>query len=767
LEYDKGNNFLLSDMNKKIQTFLPLLLLVVLFTNCRKKAFDDYYARPDNLAAPIYQQLAAKGNFANFLSLIDKAGYKQTLSTAGYWTIFAPSDSAFANDAEFQNYLKSRNINSLDAIDSATALSIVQYLLVYNGSNKDRLDDYQSTNPLGYISNAAYKRRTAYYTGFYTDTTITGQQVKAIASNRNNTNNANYYVTGDNNNKYIPYFTSDYFSNNGLSSTDYSSFYPNTPFSGFNVVNAKVTQQDIAAENGVIHIIDHVVTPLLSIDQYLRVKPEYSEFRKLFETYMVQFIQNADATHRYQVLTGKTDNVLVKQYYSSLAFSPNNENFTKLQENDAEKDGWTMMAPKNDSLLAYLNRILQEGYGSVSNLPLNVIADLLNSHMWQTTLWPSKYNSTINFLGEAPHISFQSNVIERKMLSNGIFYGTNKVNEPNKFSTVYGKAYLNPKFSLMTKLLDNELNSIITNPAAKYTVFMMPDAVLRAQGFDYSSSLNQFTYNGIGNDSVRLNLIRILNSSVVQTQNGELDNLGTTGFTGSGIITTYGGEPIKYNGNTVSTAGTNDRGLTVKIDSAKTASNGRVIYLNNLLYFTYQPVGVHLATLGGTSSTTSEYNLFWNYLKNSTAFDAVANTIVGMAAGSSYSIFVPNNNAIRAAITAGLLPGTATTPNFTPTSVSDKALVEKFIYYHVVDKRIVIPVAKDANGIYSNVGSYPTLLRSSLGDPIFVNVAYPSGNFELSDVSNRKAHIVSPYPTTSTLSNRTVIHLIDNYLKYN
>src|SRR2546423_1876508 len=120
-----------------------------------------------------------------------------------------------------------------------------------------------------------------YDTGFDTDTTSSGQQVKALASNRNNNGITNggatsYYVSTDNNNKYIPYFTSAFLSNNGLSSTDYSSFYPNTPFSGFNVVNARVTKQDIAAGNGVIHIIDHVVTPLPSIDQYLRMKPEYS-----------------------------------------------------------------------------------------------------------------------------------------------------------------------------------------------------------------------------------------------------------------------------------------------------------------------------------------------------------------------------------------------------------------------------------------------------------------------------------------------------------
>src|SRR5947207_15864759 len=108
---------------------------------------------------------------------------------------------------------------------------------------------------------------------------------------------------------------------------------------------------------------------------------------------------------------------------------------------------------------------------------------------------------------------------------------------------------------------------------------MMPDVVLRAQGFDYNSAINQFTYLGVGNDTVRLNLLRILNTSVVQTQSGELDQLGNPSFTGSGIISTYGGEVIKYSGNTVSSAGSTDRGLTVRVDSVKTASNGRVIYL--------------------------------------------------------------------------------------------------------------------------------------------------------------------------------------------
>lgn len=742
-------------MNHSIIRLSAFVLILATLFACSKK-FDTFYERPASLEPPIYQQLQAKGNFTKFVSLIDKAGYKQTLSTAGFWTIFAPTDSAFNSDNAFKSYLSSRNISSVETIDSASAQAIVQYLLVYNAFEKDRIDDYQANT--GWLPNNAFKRRTAYYTGFYKDTTPTGDAVVAVASNRNNTGSGtSYYSTSDNNNKYIPFFTSDYFASRGLTSSDYNYFYPNTSFSGFNVVNAKVTQQDIAAENGVIHVIDHVITPLMSLDQYIRTKPEYSEFRKLMEQFMVSFFTNPDATHRYQVLTGKTDNVFVKVFSNLLAYSPNNENFFKLQDNDGQRDGWTMMIPKNDSLLAYENRILSEGYGSLTNLPTQAIADLINSHMWQTSMWPSKFNVTYNFLGEPSHINSTSDIYESKILSNGILYGTNKVNEPNVFSTVYGKSYLNPKMSMTTRLLNLGLRDVITNPNYKFTVFMMPDDVMTREGYSYYSPTNNWMYKTGVNDSNRINLLRILNTAVVETPKGELDNIGQPGF--SGIIGTYGGEYIRYNGNQIMTAGTNDKGITVTIDSIKNTKNGKVVYLNNLLYFTYQPVGVHLQTLG--TPTTSEFNYFWNYLLNSTAWDNTGKTINGIMAGSFYTIFVPKNAAIKQAVIDGFLPGTVSgttvTPNFRPTLDADKFKIEQFIQYHILDKRSVIADGKDQ-------GAFPTLLKNDVGDPVYVTIQYPGGVFQLSDAIGRKANLVTSQ--SNNLSNRTVIHLIDNYLRY-
>jgi hypothetical protein len=242
-------------------------------------------------------------------------------------------------------------------------------------------------------------------------------------------------------------------------------------------------------------------------------------------------------------------------------------------------------------------------------------------------------------------------------------------------------------------------------------------------------------------------------SGIIETPNNELNNLGTTGF--SGIITSYGGECIKYNGNRVITGGSQERNVVVTIDSVRKVLNGQVVYINDLLYFQYANIGQNLNQLG--TPAASEFNFFWNYLRNSTLFNTTTSEITGLTAGSFYTVFVPRNAAIVQAINDGLLPGTAGVPNFAPTLTADRVKVENFLNYHILDKRTVIP-----NGV--DIGSYPSLLRNAAGDPVTFSVLYPGGVFELTDANGRKARLVSAL--SNNLSNRTVIHLTDNYLRY-
>jgi uncharacterized surface protein with fasciclin (FAS1) repeats len=737
-----------------MKLFSAIILLIVSFTliiseGCKKKAYDEFYGRPDTLAQPIYQTLQAKGNFKNLLACIDKAGYKDILSAAGSWTLFAP------NDAAFTAYFTSSGIANIDAMDSATAQKIVTFSLVYNAFTKARLSDYQSTT--GWVTNNAFRRRTTNYTGFYNDTIkSTSQPVVAIASNRNNS-----FVFGDNNNKYITYFTSNYFAAKGLNASDYNFFYPSVTFTGFNVANAAAVNTDIFAENGYIHEIDKVVAPPKSIDQYLGSSSSYSVFKNIFDKYLVNFVLNADATNRYKLLTGKTDNVYVKQF-TGVSFSPNNENFIKAQDNDGQSNNYSLLAPQNNAATDYINSVILENYPSLDGLPPQIIYDFVNAQMWPAVLWPSRFAITSNSMGEPPTINIATNVVEKQVLSNGFFYGTNKVNEPNVFRTVYGRSYLDPKYLLMTRALDINYRYVITIPSIKYTVVMMSDQVLKMRGYDYSTTLSAWTYTQPGTTTVtsgnvpRDNLQRILAMHIVPTPNGELDNLS-----GSGIIETVNGEYIKWNNGKFSSAGTLDSNYVVNNTGTKPLSvNGKIYYADNLLTFSVKTVGTSIVALGGTSTANSEFYNFVQYLKGATIYNATTGDILGVQPGVFYTSFVPNNNAIVQAVKDGVLPGTPATgvPNFAPTTQSDKDLVNNFILYHILNKTTVVPDGK-------KIGTYEMVYKKLSGDPGQVIISGAANSMQIKDNYGRNANVI--VAASNNLANRCVIHLTDNYLKYN
>ena len=750
-------------MYKIIQGFFLLLTLNILLVNCRKKAFDEYYGRPASLETPIYQQLEAKGNFKMLLAAIDKAGYKNTLGAAGFWTLFAPHDSAF------QVYFAAKGIGGIDQLDSATCRQLVTYSLVFNAFNVERLDDYQAAT--GWVPDAAWKRRTAHYTYVYNGKDTTGKSLKVIAANRNGT----FYVESDNNNKYIPFFVDNFMQKNNLSAADYNYFYPTIRYTGFNVVDAIVTERDIPAENGVIHVINKVITALPSIDQYLGSKPEYSLFKSIFDKFLVQYILNPAITQRFRNTTGSTEDVFTKAYAATsgiLAYSLNNENHL-LSGNDAQTKSYSIFAPTNDVLQAYINNVLLENYPANSTLDIlgresTIILDFINAHLWQEAVWPSKFGSTPSFLGEQPRFDPAIDIMDKQILSNGIFYGTKKVQEANVFTSVYGRAYLDPKYSIMKKLLDWELRSTVSDISRSFTLFMISDSVWNAHGFfadpNQSSTLqDQWRYTPPPpatqevTSTARNRMLRILNLHVVPH---DLPSKVLNSLAGEGAVMTVGGEYIGYKNNTVFSSGNVDSNNVVRITGTKTSKNGRVYYIDRLLTFTPNSIGANIEKLG--LPTTSPYNYFWQYLRNSTIWENnVAKDITGIPSGSFYTLFIPNNAAIMNAVKDGLLPGNRTTgqPTFNPTAALEKEVVVRFIYYHFLDKRTIA-----ADGEDNGSGSISTLLKTSLGDPTTIFVRNDVGSIQLTDMNNRTARVISA--PTYYLANRMFIHLIDNYLKY-
>jgi len=741
---------------------------MLLAAGCQKN-FSDFYDRPAGLGAPIYQQLQERGNFKQLLAAIDKAGYKEILSNTGWWTFFAPTDAAF------EKFYVENNINGIEGLSDSMAVAIVKYALVYNSYRDDQLSIYQQAG--GGVDGKAFKRKTAYYDWVqqhgddrYSKIIATNRNVSSRRSGSSSVNVSNY-KDGDNNNKYIPYFTTSFFNSNGLSGEDYQAFFPNTPFSGFNVAGAKVEEKNIAAENGTIHIIDQVIPPLKNLEQYIYSKPQYSGFAKLLDS-MRYYTANAYVTQKNLIATGSSDSVYVSGYDGRLAFSPNNENYqqpglTSFFMTEAQSQSWSMMVPDNEALAAYRAKILAK-YGNTffGNTPASILVDFLNSHMWPEALWPSQFKIKDNFLLEETTIELD-NAVDKQVLSNGIFYGVNKANEANVFRTVFGVPYLDPE-ARMTFYgfsdLSTGIKAYVLQPTVRQTVLLTPDNVLEAAGWRYndanaqpwgykSASSSSYSHNNIYGENMR----HIMTTGLLLTPQNEILD-----FSGEGIVETKNGDYIKYKNGKIQTSGTMDAGTELSITKSDVTSvNGVVHYLDGVLSFTEKNVGQHIENLA--AEYPSKYSSFFWFLSNSNVYNkstkAISNVLTSL--DNKYTILVPDNNAIAQAIKDGLLPGNKTTgalPTSAPTNQEQVDLVRKFILYHIINGETVAADGKKSD-------NFLTLYQTEDGTGTLVSVLNEPGNMVITDRTLRAA-VVSP-AESNQLSNRALIHSINNYLNYN
>jgi len=747
------------------------LFFLGILSGCQKKEFDSFYERPAGLGEPIYQQLQARGNFKHLTAVIDKAGYKDILGKTGWWTFFAP------NDAAFEQFFKDQSITGTDNISDSLAAAIVKYALVYNAYRKDQLSTYQMAGGSEAGAGFAFKRKTAYYD--WVQQKGDGVKSKVIATNRNTQYakgaNVSLYVDGDNNNKYLPYFTDLFMSTSGMSQSDYKAFYPNANFSGFNVAGGAVVNMDVAAENGMIHEVDRVTLPLKSVDQYLSSNGNYSEFKSLLDS-LKFYTANAYQTHRNAVATGSADSVYVKAYSGQLAYSINSENFQQpgiasYITNESQKSSWSIMAPTNEAFRAYRKKILAKyGNSFFKGAPSSVAIDFINSHMWPVMLWPGKFNQVENYMLENTTLNI-GNAVDKQILSNAVFYGVDQAHSSNVFRTVYGIPYLDPATNL-TLLgyadLGTGIKPYITQANVRQTLLVMPDAVLTNAGYRYNESSAGTSTSAWGFRTsptasyshsfiYRDNIFRLFKTGVLLTPTGELSSLGA-----SGIVESMSGDYVKYNAGKIQTSGTVDSGVDINISKTDaTAVNGLVYYVDAPLSFTSLNVGQHLQNLA--TKYPNNYASFYWFVSTSAIYNTSTKAITGLLTGidNKYTMLVPDNAAIAQAIKDGLLPGTKATgalPTAAPTAEAQRDLVRKFILYHIINGESVAVDGKKSD-------NYLTLLQTESGENTLLNVANQPNNLFILDRSGRTSQV--NFNFSNQLSNRTLIHSISSYLNYN
>lgn len=728
---------------------LYCIVFVLTCVGCRKAAFDEYYGRPEWLASPIYQQLDSMGDFKSFLYCIELADYTNTLGSAGSWTVFAPTDAAFAQ------FMDEQGIGSLDDINKTLAEKIVRMSMAYDGERIEKLNDYFSQQ--GWLPGFAYRRRAVYYDFVEEETTTDGKTRMIVSTNRQP--DAGYVAT-DNNNKHLTYFFNAYMDTRGLGAADYNVFYPESQYTGLNIGGAQIDpkRHNIIAENGYIHVVDKVLAPEQSIDQYLRGKEQYSAFKEILD-FFATYSYNQDVSQRYAVLSGRKDSVFTKGY-TALGMSLNNENYAKEDFNDAQVNNNSVTVPTNEAVRDFSKRVLLKYYPSGTTIQdvfysnSSILVEFINSHFYQTQLWPSRFDTERNSLNEAPKIS-RANIKEAKMLSNGAFYGVDACQSANVFQSVYGNVLLDPKYNLMQTALERfGLNLTLKIPTLRYMLVMVSDLELNRIGFEYDpyNTTDPIRYNGApGTPKMR---------EVIQNQIIPLENYPIPDLSGSGLLEAFSGEYLIYDNNRLSSSGTLTQTTAneqrVRIDSTNIGTalsgplNGIAVYSARAMLSSEVHAGNFLKSLGAEEAT-SPYFRFFSYLKNTDMWSESDGVIKGVELGLNYTLVIPNNEAIDEAIANGDLPAV---PN--PTSVLDIEKTKRFIQYHIVRNTFAIDGKK--------TGAFETLCKDIEGTILSITITQNQTNsLQIRDNANQ---VTSADVTNSNrLGQRLLVHSLNGYLQ--
>ena len=92
---------------------------------------------------------------------------------------------------------------------------------------------------------------------------------------------------------------------------------------------------------------------------------------------------NQGVTSKYNIINNAGTSVFTKIFHPNLAFSLNNENFLKQQDNDGQQNSYSIFVPTNAVLLDYINRVLLEHYSRLEDMAPAIIYDFVNAHLWR------------------------------------------------------------------------------------------------------------------------------------------------------------------------------------------------------------------------------------------------------------------------------------------------------------------------------------------------------------------------------------------------
>lgn len=458
-------------IRKKFQlnpVVLCLFFLGFVFNSCKDIGLEDI--TPSWLGGSIYEQLQDgyvddKGNshtFNTYIKLINEIGYADVLNKTGSKTVFV------ADDIAFDRFFKSNSWN----VSSYEQLTIAQKRLILNSSmiNNALLIENLSTIE-GPVEGQALRRATALAVLDTIPVELGNDLPQNAYWDRFRTTGVR--LAKDASAVPMLSFLESQMVAHSITDQDFSILFngKSREKDDAYIYNDKVVARDITCQNGYIHILEDVLIPPSNMADVMRNASETKVFSSFVERYAAPYF-HPGLTNQFR-LAGGIDSVFVKGYFSErsatvpysstlkvcadpgmnfissfLLFDPGWNLYSSSVTGSFQTDMGAIFAPSDEALNSYFTqgagRALVDRYGSVENIPNNVLDKLIRNHMKSSFLAsvPSQFSNIVDDAQEKMGVA-TSQIDKVYLASNGVVYVTNTVYPPALYSSVMFPAAIN------------------------------------------------------------------------------------------------------------------------------------------------------------------------------------------------------------------------------------------------------------------------------------------------------------------------------------
>lgn len=795
---------------KFILNKILLVVLALMVFQCQKER-DKYYEEPTWTGRPMYEQLQIEGNFDKFLQCVDRSKNLEAFKGNGYWTVFAPNNSAM--DA----YLTSKGYASVADIPQADVEKLVSYSMLYNKYPLNRLTDVLNN---GWDTLNSVKKRTPYYETLHREY-YKGDSIWVVEPTQGNS-----FTITDKSYKYLPIYIDKYFKSRRLAGADYQAFYPAATYSGKNVQGASIVREDIIVANGVAHEVDRVSEPLPTLEHLLSY-PNYSLFKNLIDTknsvgdpYYYTYLTDLSISNYFQTIypSRNIDRVYVKFYGLDVPLNCERH----IEPTEIESNGYTLFAPNNVAVQKFNSEVLNDYGLSVQDLAGDMKSYFINAHMVMNMVWPSEYKEAKNEAGNfingkgANGPSWENVCIDLKPASNGFFYGSNDYVKSPYFSTVLTEILLRTsKYLYMNKAIEKYYYSSLWNDLLKcelnaydnedYIVLLPTDEQLEADGFDLRVESTGYVFYHNNNSSVAdARLKRLVRSHVfrrfkatrpehIDTRIADFNQPSLLGadYNGYSYALNDYGDMVRFKDGKLQMLGNkenNDKGHPEKGDVTvtpiKSFLNGTVYGIDKLLQYTPATstdfveldMVEYIKKAAETNRNLDTAALYFSIFANNEVEKFVLNKEM------FWTILLPNNAALTRAWRQGLLVAPQfieqhlASPTFRDQGIRELAQAISFFKYHVLPGAVYLDDGYSqillSSGSTQGEAIAATSLKVEIIKSTFLKLTKDPAKNNALCVSTYKtgttynANIVRGVTHSNLFAAKSVIHELDNCLVF-